>query len=376
MNIWVIGRSYPQRINNMQGSFEIEQAKMLQKHKNNVAYLSCVFHPFKKVRKWGFCYWNENGLDIFSYSQFYVHERMKLHLEQFQIKIWSKFLCMVESKKGLPDIIHIHYPANITIAKVILEYQKRGIKIICTEHWSQVLRKTIDFYEIERLRLYVNNANAFLCVGHSLRQSIIELTNTKREIFVIPNIVNSVFFPSSQKKEGFNFIAVGALVPHKRFDRIIMAFSAEFKGITDIKLVVVGGGTEERNLKKLVHRLEIEDQVTFTGLLQRENTAREISQCNALVCYSNLETFGVPIIEAWACGIPVITTTAVAVREGWDDRLGIQVSLDDDRELANKMKIMYDSINKYDSKFLSEYAKINYSEETIYQKLMDFYYGH
>ena len=52
MKIWVIGRNYPEPSNNMSGSFEIEQAKMLQKYGNNVQYICCSFHPIKKIKNW------------------------------------------------------------------------------------------------------------------------------------------------------------------------------------------------------------------------------------------------------------------------------------------------------------------------------------
>lgn len=373
MNIWVIGRSYPLMLNNMQGSFELEQAKMLAKHGQNVSYLACVFHPFKKVKKWGFCKWNEDNMHVYTNSQFYAHERMKLHLELFKAYIWKKFLSRVEQETGIPDVIHVHYPANITVARLILAYQKKGTKIICTEHWTQVLNQTIDAYERKQLKEYVDNANAFLCVGVPLKNAIEEITQTAKSVYVIPNIANSLFEVRKKENTIYNFIAVGAVIPHKQFDKIIEAFGAVFKDVHDVKLTIVGNGVELGNLKKLVSKMALNEQVKFTGELKREETADYVANSDALVCYSRCETFGVPIIEAWSCGIPVIATTAAAVIDNWNDRLGIEISPDDISQLKEAMKDIYINRMNYSKEYISNFSEEHFSEEKVYSMLLKYY---
>ena len=375
MNIWVIGRSYPQKINNMQGSFELEQAKMLAKHGHKVSYIACVFHPFKKVNKWGSCCWQEDSVKIYIYSQIYTIERMKLHFEPFKLMVWNKLLSRVEAETGVPDVIHVHYPANITVASNILNYQSQGAKVVCTEHWTQVLKKIIDNYERRQLAVYANRADAFLCVSPLLRNAVYDITETTRRLYVVPNIVNDIFKPIEKEKVSFDFIAVGVLFPHKQFDKIIEAFAKQFRGKENIKLTIVGGGPEFDNLKNKAQALDVDKQVCLTGKLTREETADQVENADVLICYSNCETFGVPIIESWACGLPVIASTAVAVRDGWDDRLGVQVSPDDNVALQKSMKYVYDNIHRFDHTFIIQYAKEHYSEETVYNILMKYYSG-
>lgn len=373
MKIWVIGRSYPMELNNMQGSFELEQAKMLGKYGNDVAYLACVFHPFKKIKKWGFCGWQEDGISVYTNSQFYAHERMKLHLERFQTWVWKKFLEKVEATTGIPDVIHIHYPANISIVELMLSYQEKGTRIICTEHWTQVLTGVIDSYERRRLKMYADHADAFLCVGPPLKKAVREITGTKKEIFVVPNIANNLFQPQAVRDGVFRFVAVGGMRPVKQFDKIIVSFSKCFKGKEGVMLRIVGGGVEEQDLMGLVDKLGIKDQVEFTGKLYREQVAEKVASSDALVCYSRLETFGVPIIEAWACGIPVIATTAAAVCEEWDRKLGFQIPPDDEEELQGKMMDLFTHIKDYDSQYIREYAMEHFSERKVYEMLLGFY---
>lgn len=373
MNIWVIGRSYPLPINNMQGSFELEQAKMLAKHGHTVSYIACVFHPFKKVKKWGYCEWKEDNITVYTFSQFYGIERMKLHLERFQSGIWRKQLERVEATTGVPDVIHVHYPANITIAKEVLKYQGKGSRIVCTEHWSQVLRNVIDNYERAQLKTYADTADAFFCVGPPLKEKVIEITRTNREIYVMPNVINDYFAPRKDKFSDFTFVAVGVLHPNKQVDKIIEAFAAVFGASKQAKLMIIGDGPEADNLKNLAVKLGVADQVVFTGKLDRKNTAEKVGRSHALIIFSKYETFGVPIIEAWGCGMPVIATTAAAVNEEWDNRLGVQVSPDRLDELKEAMRKMYDSIGEYDPESILDYARTHYSEDSIYRRLMSFY---
>lgn len=373
MKIWVIGRSYPMECNTMQGSFELEQAKMLGKYGNDVSYLACVFHPFKKVKKWGFCNWDEDGISVFTNSQFYAHERMKLHLEGFQSWVWRKFLAKVEEATGCPSVIHIHYPANITIAGLMLSYQKKGTRIICTEHWTQVLTNIIDPYERRRLKMYADHADAFLCVGPPLKKAVREITATKKELFVVPNIANELFRPQAVKDGIFRFVAVGSMRPEKQFDKIIISFSKCFKGREGVMLCIVGGGVEEQKLIGLADELGVKKQIEFTGKLYRKQVADKVASSDVLICYSRLETFGVPIIEAWACGIPVIATTAAAVCEEWDEKLGCQISPYDEEELGRKMMHLSTHLEDYDSKYIRRYAVEHFSERKVYEMLLEFY---
>lgn len=86
MNIWVIGRGYPSW-GGINGSFELEQAKMLAKRGHKVIYLALVFHPYKKIKHWGYETWEEDGLNICVYSQIYMPVRMHFRMEGFQKKM-------------------------------------------------------------------------------------------------------------------------------------------------------------------------------------------------------------------------------------------------------------------------------------------------
>lgn len=376
MKIWVIGRNYPTKKNRMNGSFELEQAKLLAKYGNKVSYVTCVFHPFKKIKKWGYCTFKEQEINVYAESTPYFLERMYVHLPGFQGRIWKRLLACVEEEEGIPDIIHIHYPAMITIPEVVLAYQKKGTKIVTTEHWSKVLNNTLDSFQKEQLIKYVNGADVTLCVGQTLKEAIRKIVKTDKEITVVPNIVSDRFFLSvKERKESKNykFVTVGRLSPVKQIDRIVQAFSKAFADNSGVELIIIGDGGERKKIEKIIEGGKVSEQVKITGTLSRDKVAELLQEADTLVCFSKYETFGVPVIEAWACGKPVIVSDTLGFLEYWNADLGYIVSHRDVEELAEAMREMYDNRKKYDAKKISNFAIDNFGELAVYQKLMDVY---
>lgn len=378
MKIWVIGRNYPDQSNNGQGSFELEQAKMLAKRGNEVTYIACVLHPFWRIKNGGFVDFDDAPVKVITYSGFFTPHMTDPMIQfpyfpKLRNSKWEKLLGKVEESVGLPDVIHIHFPLMVLSAEVFKKYHDRGVKVVVTEHWTKVINKKLDRYETNQMIAYLDFAAAYLAVGYSLKRAIIEITGTDKEIQVVPNIVNDAFKPSKAEHEGFRFGIVGRLVPEKQMDKVIEAFADAFKGDSNTQLIIVGGGPERKHLEDLAAMLGVSQQIAFKGLLGREKTAEAVRELDCLVCFSKYETFGVPVIEAWASGIPVITTTADCITDCWDDRLGISITYTDDAALQTAMRYMKNNKEQYDHDFIADYAVDHYSEETIYNALMKIY---
>ena len=374
MKIWVIGRSYPEPGNNMMGSFELEQAKMLRKNGEDVHYLCCSLHPTRVIKKRGYQRWEEDGVIVHSYSKRFFPHVYPFYFMRLRNNCWKKFFQQVYKETGLPDVIHVHYPAMLMLADVLREYQQLGSKIIVTEHWTKVLSKSLDRTELREFRKYFSYIDVCICVGPPLANVVRETVgSTQTAIVVVPNVVEQEFKPVYEKHKDFEFIAVGRLVKIKQFDRIIQTFAKCFRG-EPVRLTIVGGGEEQSNLQKQIVSLSMDKQVTLTGSLPRKQVAEFVGNADCLVCFSRFETFGVPIIEAWACGIPSIVSTAAAVTTGkLDSRLGVEVSYEKMKELEDAMRYIYTHTNDYDKKYISDYAQRHYSESTVAGELTRIY---
>ncbi|HWE38635.1 MAG TPA: glycosyltransferase family 1 protein [Isosphaeraceae bacterium] len=111
---------------------------------------------------------------------------------------------------------------------------------------------------------------------------------------------------------------VGGLSPHKNLARLIEAFAAGAPA--DVGLVLVGDlgdvfHTHVPELRAAVERHGLGDRVTFTGFVPDDELAYLYGRAYCLVQPSMMEGFGLPPIEAMACGTPVLSSTAGSLPE-------------------------------------------------------------
>ena len=113
---------------------------------------------------------------------------------------------------------------------------------------------------------------------------------------------------------------VGALQPRKNLIRLLQAFHLLREGgVGDYRLVMVGPESWLFDpIFREVHRLGIEQQVTFTGLVPREDLPLILSGAAVLAFPALYEGFGIPLIEAMACGTPVVGSNTSSIPEVTD----------------------------------------------------------
>ena len=113
-------------------------------------------------------------------------------------------------------------------------------------------------------------------------------------------------------------VYVGGFGPHKNLERLVAAFAglALQSEFTDVNLIMVGEYEREvfhssfQKLKSIVQELGLADRVIFTGYLADDDLVTLLNLATVLVLPSLMEGFGLPAIEAAACGCPVIATKA------------------------------------------------------------------
>ncbi len=132
------------------------------------------------------------------------------------------------------------------------------------------------------------------------------------------------------------FLYIGRHDRHKNLGRLIRAFQSVSK---DYELWI-GGSYDRRytpQLEKIVTELHLRDRVKFLGYVEQKNLCLLLNQAVALVFPSLWEGFGLPVLEAMACGTPVITSNISALPEtaGGAALLVDPYSVDD---IADKMK--------------------------------------
>ena len=153
---------------------------------------------------------------------------------------------------------------------------------------------------------------------------------------IIPNGVRTdLFYPIPEIPRGKNRLIVtnSADMPLKGLYYLLRAVS-KVAQTHPIHLTVVGTPPKNGYSRKLIQKLGIGNRITFTGRIADEQFVREYAKATAAVVPSVYEGFGLPVGEAMACAVPVISTTGGALPEVVGDA-GLLVPPADHRALAN-----------------------------------------
>jgi len=102
---------------------------------------------------------------------------------------------------------------------------------------------------------------------------------------------------------------VGNLYDYKKVDEVILAFKKLIKKYPMAHLQIVGEGAAHAKLKNLVGRLNVQDSVSFVGVVPHNNLTPYYASCDVYVTASRCEQFPLPLLEAWACGKPVVASS-------------------------------------------------------------------
>jgi len=200
----------------------------------------------------------------------------------------------------------------------------------------------------------LRRSDRIIVPSHSTGRDVQEYFDVDVPIAVIPNGVDHCRFrPAAlQQVEAFKthhgldeyLLYVGNLFPHKNVPRLIRAHS---RSRIDIPLVVAGQGRERfrADLESAVRDHWRRDLVRFLDYVRADEIPLLYSGAMALVFPSLYEGFGLPALEAMACGVPVVASTMGSIPEvvGSAAILVQPNSIDD---MATAMRILYEDAEK------------------------------
>jgi glycosyltransferase involved in cell wall biosynthesis len=159
----------------------------------------------------------------------------------------------------------------------------------------------------------VARATQTLAVSAHLRDLLLERYPAldPARIEVVPHGVSTRLTQRAAREpdpEAPQLLAVSALWPYKRLDQTIEAFADVAGSLPRARLVIAGPnvGHEQERLQRLAHALGVETRITFAGNVSHDELSRLYAGADALLYLSDFESFGMPLIEAMAVGVPVL----------------------------------------------------------------------
>ena len=374
MHILVLPSFYPSKDNENLGFFFREQVETLADYNNKIGV---VYVEMKSLKKISF-------KNIFSNHFQFIRIKEKnwieLRLKGWKLpgligdKIWlyltNKLIKKYIDQNGTPDVIHVH---NAFLAGQVAFriFKKYGIKYILTEHDSAFLFESFTTKKKSIISEVYLNAFQVISVSNGLKNAM-NLIAPDIKIEVIPNIVNTDYFKPKQNTYDSvvtTFLSIGNLTANKNHKLLINGFNEIAKLNNNVQLIICGDGPEKNKLIKLVESLKLQDRVHLKGFLDRERILYELQNADCLVHTSNLETFGVVLIEAISCGLPFISTNSGGPQDVYEDEMGYLIEKNNLKELTSALLLFLKNKNSFNSILLRKIAFNKYSRDAVYKKL-------
>ena len=193
------------------------------------------------------------------------------------------------------------------------------------------------------------------------------------KIRIIPNVVDTTIFYPAQNKNATKtrFIHISNMNFQKNTEAILEALHL-LKTNETFEMYLFG--TDNTRIKNLINDYALQDHVFIRGEVAQPELADAIRQSDALVLYSRFETFGCVIIEANACGIPVIVSDIEVFHELVEEGVnGMFAETENPKALAQKLKQFILQKNTFDKMAIADAAAQKYNFKKVGQQFLDLY---
>jgi glycosyltransferase involved in cell wall biosynthesis len=278
------------------------------------------------------------------------------------------------------DLVHAHmiYPEGAVARRL---GERFGVPFIVTEHapWTE---EWFQSQRVQREALQAaGEAAALLPVSTSVRETMVAYGVEPSRARVIPVGVDSDRFvlglPELRRPEQILFVGWPNFV--KGVDVLLNAFDLLRRGGSAARLLIAGGAlyrntrVQEQSLHALASSLGLDGAVTFLGRVSHEEVARLMAESSVLVLPSRAESFGAVLVEALACGTPVVATRCGGPEDIVSDEVGRLVPVGDAHALADALEDVLRSPERYDGAALRRYATEHFSWASVVDKVHDEY---
>lgn len=328
------------------------------------------------------------------------HTHVQIHIRPPKINAIRKLKMLRMYQYGLnyikkrfftPDLIHLHvaYP----LGQVALLWKKLfGYKYVMTEHWTiyQPQNKDVLVGGLKRKIVEIaNNAELIMPVSLDL-QHCMEGHGVHNRFKVIYNLVNTDMFKlrqppcidSSQCTDlpGNDMHVWKKHILHistlrdeaKNFSGILRVIERLRQQRDDFELHVIHD-YEAPEFKAFVKEHHLEDYVIFHGKKTSAEVADAYQNADFFVLFSNFENLPCVIVEAFASGVPVLSTAVGGIAEILSQERGILIPQGDEEALLQGMIQMLDHSSEYDKEAIRQYALSTFSNDIIGRQIFEAY---
>ena len=246
-------------------------------------------------------------------KSFYPEYGFKAHLRRLS---WNQFKLSKIIKKKRNSILFSPFPeAPICkgIRSVVLIHDLLPLRMKCS--------LPLFLYHYFYIPLVVKNASKVICNSSTTAKEVskkLKVPYKKLEVIKL-GFDKSNFLPLGLKREPF-MLVIARHIPHKNLPRVLKAFSI-FKSLNknflDYKLKIAGSFHKRYTpqYKRICKELSLDNDCFWLDWISEKEKINLLNRCKALIVPSLWEGFGLPVLEAMACGTPTLASNKGAMKE-------------------------------------------------------------
>lgn len=220
------------------------------------------------------------------------------------INVIKRSIMIRKIKKQLKIDVTFSFGSTANLVNILSRGKDRAIVSV---------RGYNEMKKIRNTKLIYNKADKICCVSYKMAVDLIDINNiSKDKVTVLYNPYDTGKI-KEQAQGGIGqeisyptIVSVGRLTSVKGYRHLLKAVKVALKDIAELKLLLLGDGELREELIEYTKELGIEKHVIFAGY--QSNPYSYVDKCNLYVLSSINEGFPNALVEAMACGVPVIST--------------------------------------------------------------------
>jgi glycosyltransferase involved in cell wall biosynthesis len=376
MNILVLNYEFPP-LGGGGGAFSFDLASELAK-KHRVDVLTSRFRGLATKEK-------INGMTVYRVpvvGRTSLYSATMISMLSFVISGTLAGIRLMSKKKY--DLIHTHFavptgPVGYVLSRI---FNKPNIlSIHGSDIYNPARKMSPHRYGIFRwtVRLVMNSANRIVAQSGHIKHYAEKFYSPKKDIDIIPLGMPSPDFSLatretlSMQKDIFYIVSIGRMAKVKGYDVLIRTMALLKEKGRNAHLILIGDGPERASLEKLSAALGLSDRISFPGWLSGPKKFQFLSACDLYVMSSLHEGFGVVLLEAMFCGLPIVATNKGGQTDIiTDGKNGILVSPGDAKVLDDAISDMMSSPDKRKSMSLANRENVKrYNISSVAERYMN-----
>ena len=328
MNIIVLTTLYPNNVQHRHGIFIENRVKELVKRYPDakvkviapVPYFP-AWLPINEYKQYSSVVLQESRADIEIYHpKYFVIPKIGMNITPYFVyRACLNSIADIEADGFAIDVIDAHYfyPDGVVASWL---GKKLNIPVMVTARGSDINVIPDNAIAKKRIIKALTNIQASAAVSQALADEMVKLAPLAKAPIVLRNGVDLSFFnpdaakpilPFTLKADEKLIVSVGNLIELKGHHLVIDALVQ----LPQVKLIIIGDGILKTTLQQQVARLQLTDRVHFTGNIQQDELPGYYASADALVLASSREGMPNVLLEAIACGTPVIASDVGGSKE-------------------------------------------------------------